>query len=421
MGTAYRSLVLKFDLSRLQPEVAEKIPKLLKVQEEFRRWTTEWVRSGGSLPLPEPPLKHFAKEFLYANSVLKWFIGLRKNGIEVRRMRPPLIFSAQLRMSKEKDVSMGVFVDVPKKTVKIRKWSRKRGETIVLPLGDSAIRWISARAREGGKLVLAAVWIGASRGNRAAKLYVALVFRREIAPMRPKRLLVIDFNALHNGLSWAVVEGERITKGVLRPDVSKITRLQKAAARLDALCAEKDETCDKATAVKSRVWRLLRNWEHETAKKLVQLALQYKAVIVVDVPEDSSIRTLKESGYAPEKKVLLNFGRLRRRLKGLAEWYGVPYREQRLYSTICPHCGGKMSVQPSRRVRCTCGFEAHRDEVPALWAAKRFSELTSFSSSSFSAAPTCILCGVLSSTVHTRRPAPKNTTPWCPTAAEELL
>jgi transposase len=38
-------------------------------------------------------------------------------------------------------------------------------------------------------------------------------------------------------------------------------------------------------------------------------------------------------------------------------------------------------------MRCVvCGFEAHRDEVPALWAAKRFHELLtpSFSSSAAS-------------------------------------
>jgi hypothetical protein len=93
---------------------------------------------------------------------------------------------------------------------------------------------------------------------------------------------------------------------------------------------------------------------------------------------------LKEGSYKAERKVFLNLGRIRRRLQGLAEWYGIPFREERLYSTICPRCGRKMSVLPDRRVRCACGFEAHRDEVPALWAQKRFPDLItpSFSSSS---------------------------------------
>jgi putative transposase len=375
MELAYRSLVLKYDLLRLPPEIAEKIPKLLKVQEEFRRWATEWAKSRGPLSPPEHnPLGYFVKEFLHAGKTLDWFEGLKKSGVEVKKMRPPLIFDAQLRLSKERDIGRGVFVDVPKREVKIRRWSGKRGETIVLPLGDKAAEWILERVREGGRLALAAAWVGASRRSRAVKLYVVLVFRREVAPMEVKRLLVVDFNALHNGLSWAVLEERRIvTKGILRPNVSKIAHMQKVVSKLDSVCAEKDKVCDGATAAKSRMWRLLRSWEDEAAKKLVHLALQYRAAVIVDVPEDSSIRALKEGGYSPEKKILLNFGRLRKRLKGLAEWYGIPYREERLYSTRCPHCGTKMEEQKRRRVKCTaCGFEAHRDEVPFYWAIQAF-------------------------------------------------
>ncbi len=217
-------------------------------------------------------------------------------------------------------------------------------------------------------------------------------------------MLVIDFNALHNGVSWAVVEEERIVgRGILRPDMSKILHLQKIAARLDSLCAKKDKACDEASAAKRRMWRLLRSWEDEAAKKLVHLALQYRAVIVVDMPFDQSIKELKEGGYTSEKKIFLNFGRIRRRLRGLAEWYGVPYREERLYSTICPRCWRKMEEMSNRHVKCTCGFEAHRDEVPAFWAMKLYFQLTSFSNSPFSATlTTCVLRCAWSLATRTR-------------------
>jgi len=375
MGTAYRTLILRYDLLRLLPEVAEKVPKLLQVQEEFRRWVTKWVLSGGSLPPPDQnQLKYLVRMFLHAGRTLDWLYVKTKP----KRLRPPLVFDVQLRLDKEKDVSRHVFVNLPKKEIRIRKWG---GGTAVLPLGDKAVEWILARVREGGKLTLATVWIGASRRSRAAKLHVALIFRREVEPVRVKRSLIIDFNALHNGLSWAVVEGDKIiTKGMLRPDVSRSLRLQRVVARLDSLCAQRDEVCDEASAAKSRMWRLLRSWEDEAAKKLVHLALQYKATIVVDMPFDKSIRELKQGHYPATRKIMLNFGRLRRRIRGMAEWYGMPYREERLYSTICPRCGRKMEELPNRRVRCACGFEANRDEVPFHWAIKRFSELTSFSS-----------------------------------------
>jgi len=284
------------------------------------------------------------------------------------------VFDAQLRLDNERDVSRGVLVDLPKREVRIRKWS---GNTIVLPLSRKNVEWIEERVKEGGRLVFAMAWVGRSRRNRAVALYVALVFRREVTQMTPKRLLVVDFNALHNGVVWAVVEERRVLeKGVLRPHIAKIIRLQREAARLDSLCAQRGAICSRAASTKSRLWRLLRRWEDEAAKKVVRLALQYKAAIVADVPLDESMRELKEGNYAAERKIFLNFGRLRSRIRELAEWHGVAYREERLYSTLCPLCGGKMKEEPDRRVKCRCGFEAHRDEVPIHWAVKRFKELT---------------------------------------------
>ncbi len=368
MGIAYRTLLLSYDLLRLPPDAAGKVSALLKVQEEFRRWAEGWFRGEVEKPR-QNPLKYFADKYLHAEKALDWLYGVETRP---KRLKPPLVFNAQLRLNNERDVGRGVFVDIPKREVKIRRWSGKRGETIVLPLGDKDVEWILARVREGGRLVLAAAWVGTSRRNRAVRLYVALVFRRETAPIRPERLLVVDLNALHNGVSWAVVEGERILKrGVLRPDVSKLIHLQRRAAELDSLCANKGKACEEAMAAKSRIWRILQRFEDDVAKELIWLTRKRKAAIIVDVPYDVSIRRLKESDYSAERKVFLNFGRIRRRLKGLAEWYGVTYREERLYSTICPRCGGKMEEQPNRRVKCACGFEAHRDEVPALWAMKK--------------------------------------------------
>jgi len=379
MGTAYRTLVLKYNLLRLPPEDAGKVSALLKIQEEFRQWATEWAKSGGREPQPRHnPLKYFAKMFLHGGRMLDW---LKKN-VEAKKMRPPLVFDAQLRLSKERDIGRGVFINLPLREVRIRKWG---GGTLALPLAEKTTEWILARVHEGGKLVVANVWVGASKRSRDVKLHVALVFRREVVPMQPRRLLVIDFNALHNGIAWAVIEERKmVIKGVLRPNVSKVLHLQKVASKLDSLCAEKDEACNEASVVKSRVWRLLRVWEDEAVKKLVRLALQYKSAIIVDVPEDSSIKELKEGIYASERKIFLNFGRIRKGLRGLAEWYGIQYREGRLYSTVCPRCGGKMEELPNRYVRCACGFEAHRDEVPAFWAMKLFPKLISFSNSPFS-------------------------------------
>ncbi|ABL87340.1 transposase, IS605 OrfB [Pyrobaculum islandicum DSM 4184] len=63
-----------------------------------------------------------------------------------------------------------------------------------------------------------------------------------------------------------------------------------------------------------------------------------------------------------EKKRLYDgLGQLRRRLQALAQWYGLPYLEERLYSTVCPKCGAKMAEEKNRVMKCACGFSDHRD------------------------------------------------------------
>ncbi len=91
------------------------------------------------------------------------------------------------------------------------------------------MKWILERVRKGWRLVMVAVWVGASRECCAAKLYVALAFRHEVAPIQPRRLFVVDFDALHDGAAWAVVGEERIVgRGILRPHMSKILHLSTA-------------------------------------------------------------------------------------------------------------------------------------------------------------------------------------------------
>ncbi|MCU7787521.1 zinc ribbon domain-containing protein [Pyrobaculum sp. 3827-6] len=376
----YRTLTIKRRVEEIPPE---QLAKFLEVQQKFRQWATEWYKSGFKAPMPEQnPLKYFAEKLKYVMKLIP--VNGLKNGI----WRIPLPFNVQLRLSNnEEDESRGVLVDFvssqesrEEKVIKVRKWSGQRGNTIVIRLRKSEIKWIEERIREGAQLKFALAWVGKRRGSNIATFNVALVFYREITPFQPKRLLVVDINSLHNGVVWAVVEeGRVLRRGVLRPDLAHIGSLEREIARLDSLCSTKGVHCNKATALKSRLWRLWRQWTIEAAKKIVQLATQYKAAVVVDTPEDKSVRELKESDRVkPSVKKYLNVGRFTKRLRELAEWHGVPYAELRLYSTICPKCGAKMEELPNRRVKCQCGFEANRDEVPIHWAQKRYREIIPF-------------------------------------------
>jgi len=345
MGRVYRTLLLKYPLEKLQPEA---VVQMLKVQQEFHRWAEQWARSNGKTPLPrEEPLRRLAVGFVQAASALGWL----RERVFKRGLKPPLAFEARLGGGKD---AGGVVVDLRRRVVEIGEWG-------ALPLSEYAVIRIRKRVKEGAELVYAAAWVGESR--RGAALYVALAFRRKAEPIRPRRLLVVGLNAQRDGVAYAVVEEERVLeRSVLRPDVDKIRHLRKVISRLEAACARKKNprVCQRAASTKSSLLRRRRLWEDEAAEKIVRLALQYKAAIVVDASDVSEY---------------FDFGRLKRRVKGLAGWHGVPYREERLYSAVCPNCGGETEEAPDGRVKCQCGFSAHRDEVPIAWAQKRFKEL----------------------------------------------
>ncbi len=131
MENVYRTLVLKYNLLKLPPEIAEKVSALLRVQEEFRRWAEGWLRGEVEKPR-QNPLKYFAGKFISPREALDWLYGVIKNGAEPKRLKPPLVFDVQLRLDKEKDFSRGIVVDVPRREVRVKKWG---GGTLTLPLG----------------------------------------------------------------------------------------------------------------------------------------------------------------------------------------------------------------------------------------------------------------------------------------------
>ncbi|MEM4753890.1 hypothetical protein [Pyrobaculum sp.] len=85
-------------------------------------------------------LKYFAEKLRFVLKLIP--VNVLKNEWKV-----PLPFDAQLRLADERDMSRCVFVDLPRREVRIRKWG---GGTIVIKLKESDVRWILERVNEGG-------------------------------------------------------------------------------------------------------------------------------------------------------------------------------------------------------------------------------------------------------------------------------
>ncbi|ACB39526.1 zinc ribbon domain-containing protein [Pyrobaculum neutrophilum] len=291
---------------------------------------------------------------------------------------------AQLRIENERDVGRAVFVDLRSEVLKVRRLN----ETFVVRLRRNDIAWIRERLEEGAKLKLAFLGVERRRGREPTygKLYIALVFARETAPVEPKAVVAVDVNRLDHGIMVGLLVDGKIVRRMRLLDegaVRELRRLHEEISRLDERAAREADPArkrrleDRARHLASKRFRKMRDVVIRIAGEIIKLAREHQAVIVLDTMEDESYRELKEGdGSGVRKHFLDGLGQLRRRLQTLAEWYGLPYLEERLYSTICPRCGAKMEGLSNRRMHCpSCGFSDHRDNVPLIWAKKRYWEL----------------------------------------------
>ncbi|MEM1597457.1 MAG: zinc ribbon domain-containing protein [Pyrobaculum sp.] len=295
-----------------------------------------------------------------------------------------------------------VYVDLDRRRVAVRIPTLPY--TYIVQLGEKEVKWIRMRLEEGAEFANAAlVWVDFKR----CTLNVALPFRREPPKLQPRRLLVVDVNALYNGVAYAVLEEGPVVKTGRFVVPSKAIHLAKRAIpQLQRACAKgKRHACRDAKRLQSKFYKILREFQIQTVKRLVGIALRKQAAVVVDAPDWDSLKELKEEGNLGVKKQLLNVGRLLKRLKHLAEWYGVPYAEERLYSTVCPWCDAKLNELNDRRMRCLqCGFEEERDVVPIHWAQRRYREImskvaaqaTTASSQTPSFSPVCAVASAVS-------------------------
>ncbi|ABL88542.1 transposase, IS605 OrfB [Pyrobaculum islandicum DSM 4184] len=289
--------------------------------------------------------------------------------------------NAQLRVENEKDMSRAVFVDLKSGVLRVRRLGIP---PFAIELKKSDVAWIKKRLEEGARLKLGYLGIE-KRDDKEEQtycgLYVALVFAREVTQIEPRALVVVDVNRLDHYIKVGLVADGRVVKLLKFPRKERIRKLEKIHAHISQLSralARVDEDRDprRALDLQRQLWKLetkrygvILDVVINAAREIIKLAREHQAAIVVDTMEDESYRELKERGGNGVRKHLLDgLGQLRKRLQALAQWYGLPYLEERLYSTVCPRCGAKMAEERGRVMHCpTCGFSDNRDNAPMTW------------------------------------------------------
>jgi putative transposase len=284
--------------------------------------------------------------------------------------------------SRKGDRNAPVVLDFKSNVIKLRQiCGNKRGFVVALPMP----KWVIDRLSEGGDIKYATI------GLKNNEPYLALTAERAVEPYQPSDyILVIDVNAWNNGIAWGLIRnGSIIRWKPERPRLSEVERLYNLSVRLERkygklkrLGLDKTEEGKRLRReikrVRRRLYAKLRDYVQKLAYRLVRKTLRHKALVVIDdMIEESRRELLEEKIPSGLRKLYLMY--TRRFVKLLVtqlEWYGVPYRFKRLYSSICPICGHELTQVEGRVMICeNCGFKTPRDKVPMYWAIK----LTHFS------------------------------------------
>ena len=276
------------------------------------------------------------------------------------------------------DRTAPVVLDLKNNVIRLRQACRNElGYSIELPMP----RWVVERLKEGGDIKYAMI------GLKDDKPYLALVAERTVESYQPSGyVLAVDVNSWKYGIAWGLIEdGKLITWRTEKPDTFLVNTLyhqtmdrERKVGKLKRLgysdSARVDRIKKQTQTRRSKIYRITRDKAYFLASKLVRKALRYGALLVIDDMTEESRRELLEEGL-PRDVIKLLMGNLRRfvhQLETLAQWYGVPYRFERLPSTVCPICGSKLLQEDGRVMVCTnCGFKAPRDLVPMHWAIKK--------------------------------------------------
>jgi len=374
MAILYRAFKLVFKLNE------ETYKKLEELQREYWNYVS-YIMRGIEVDNPKltSSVKFFAKRYLsnfpFVKPPKKWLI---EHSFVTEVLRE---IDGQKRGTKTSLLVLCLRSTEDKVEGKIALTNLGLGKSLTLELDKYSARRLYEEIRLGADVTYAMFWVEKKR------LYIVLVLSKPEPPKyEPKSLIAVDVNSWHHGIAWGFIrDGKLICFSVERPDLRKIEKLYEKAVmlerkwgRLKRLGLDKTVYAKRirreARRLRRKIYAIIRDKAQKLVHKLVTLALNNKAKIIVDDVPDVAIRELVEELLNDElaKIYLAGLRRFVKLLEHQCKWYGIPFEKRRLPSTICPRCGAKLIEQESRIMLCPkCGLREQRDKIPIIHVLER--------------------------------------------------
>jgi putative transposase len=247
-----------------------------------------------------------------------------------------------------------------------------------LDIPERALKWLEKRFAEKPDKKYVRVF------KRDGKLIVQIVFHKINRVEMPKDplLVVVDVNSSY-GVVVHFWDKKLIKTMKFRPPNrgNRWSRVRELMSHRDLLynqgCLTQKQINVYSSLIRLTLKGAAKGWVQQAVAKIVKRIMRMARrhgkgpMVLIDVADYSSLHE------TPLQRTLYRFVKY---LENLLAWYSVYWEEKRLYSTICPICGGKLIVEEKTRrariMKCTnCNFKEDRDNIPLYWAIKHLPAL----------------------------------------------
>jgi len=362
---ARRSILIKLPKDKCDVDYIRRLTALTNLAyRDYETWVPDLPKTIQHQLLA---FKNYMGSLVFGTEPKKWFA---ETWVPLKTLR------VYADGSMKGDKGAPVALDFRSSVIRLRQVCRSEpGFVVELPMP----KWVVERVNEGGDIKFAMI------GLKSNVPYLALVAEREVESRDPSGyILAIDVNAWSNGVAYGIINpNNRIAEySPLRPNLRLIDtwyykgeKLSKELGKLKRLGLKRTPEAERLkreiNMLRRKIYAYLRDFVQKRAHELVMKAIRLGALVIIDNMIEESRRELLEMKL-PSGLRKLYLAYTRRFVKLLVtqlEWYGVPYRFERLPSTVCPICKHELIYLPGRVMICpNCEFKAPRDKVPILWA-----------------------------------------------------
>jgi len=202
--------------------------------------------------------------------------------------------------------------------------------------------------------------------DRQGRIWLAIPFRCEYKPYKPKRIISLDINlrkiVVYDGKNVRRIDTKFVKALSLKVHAERIQKKYPRMWRYN------EQILDRVRSLHKCSRNMVVDWCRKFAKYIVLKARRTVSAIVLEDLEKLWFNVSKKSSSIADKLSRFAYRKLQLAIITKAIEYNVPilFVNPKGTSTTCPRCGYKLSYNYRLAICSSCGFIADRDSIGAM-------------------------------------------------------